>query len=105
MAFDPAMQAPPAPAGAPPADAAPADQGGFCIELYVTGDGKMSVAVEPGKAEAAEGAEGGEPASQPVGSIQEAFKLIRDIVEHGGQQVDAGASQDAMSSGYGQGGM
>lgn len=106
--IDPAAQQAPV-AADPTAAPAPdqAAQGGFCVELYVKADGSMSVSVEPGKAEAAEDAgdpEGGE-ASQPVGNIGEALKLIREIVTHGGQPTDMAASQDEMSAGYGKAGM
>lgn len=79
--------------------------GGFCIELRVTADGKMSIGVESLDDEAAE--EGGEGGSsdedyQPVKSLQEAFKLIKEIVAHGGNQQDMQASASDMASGYGQ---
>ena len=100
MAMDPSMQAAaPAPA-APEAPEAPA---GFCIELYVGADGKMSVAVEPKEEPVAE--EGAEAPSQPVANIQEAMRLIREIIEHDGEMTDPAASQDEMASGYGKEGM
>lgn len=107
MALDPSMQATPDPAA--PVEA-PEASGGFVVELKVTADGKMSVSVEPmtEEAPAAPSADGTAPAapeedSQPVASLGEALKLIREIVTHGGEQTDMGASQDEMSSGYGGG--
>lgn len=111
MAFDPSMQDPAA-APAQAAPEAPAAAPGFTVCLKVGGDGQMSVSVEPdGEDAPAPGADpSADPAeeaaeAQPVGNIGEALKLIREIVQHGGEQVDAAAGQDAMSAGYGQGGM
>lgn len=119
------MQGAPAPTGEDSAMPPPEAQGGFVIELRVTADGKMSIGVEPMGEESAEdsappptppaGGPPGMPPSpppaepednyQPVASLGEAMKLIREIVMHGGESADAGASQDEMSAGYGKDGM
>lgn len=108
MALDPSMQAAPS-ALAPDAPAS----AGFTVELKVDGQGKMTVCVEPAAEEAGEESSGavmagsddesGDDESQPVANIGEALKLIREIVTHGGQMADVGASSDEMSSGYGSG--
>ena len=104
MAMEPGMKpaGPPAP-GAPmmPPEAegaAPDMAGGYCIEIYVTPDGKMSVAVEP---KMAEESAPGEEAAQPVANIGEAMRLVREIVANAGEMTDMGAGQDEMGAGYG----
>lgn len=78
--------------------------GGYCIEIRVDSQGKMSVGVEPlaeeDKEEGGEGEGDGED-YQPVASVGEACKLVREIVAHAGQMADTGADSDAMAAGYG----
>lgn len=84
---------------------------GFKVILMVAADGQMSVSVEEmgtGDAATAMAAPGdssmGEDQgadAQPVASLPEAFKLIREIVQAGGEPVDAGANMGDMSAGYG----
>lgn len=119
MATAPMAPPPAPPAGAPPipaqADANISDDSGmsqgFKVILMVAADGQMSVSVEEmgtGDAATAMAAPGdtsmGEDQgadAQPVASLPEAFKLIREIVQAGGEPVDAGASMGDMSAGYG----
>lgn len=106
------------PQGAPAADptaaaapeAAPDTSNGYTIEIHVTPDGKFAVGVEPMAAERTENNEGdpiggdasGDEANfQPVGSLGELVKLVREIVTNAGQMADTGADMDAMAAGYG----
>lgn len=77
---------------------------GFCIEIRCTPDGKFAVGVEPlaeeAKEEAGEGGEGEDGDYQPVASIGEVLKLVREIVAHAGELVDTGAAADEMNAGY-----
>lgn len=112
-AADPSA-APPDPTAGIAAPDAGAASGGFVIELHVKADGSMSIGVEPEAAEAAEapGAPGADPSmgdgggaspdedTQPVPNLAAAFKLIKEIVTHGGQMAEAGAGQDQMAGGY-----
>lgn len=95
---DPAMED----AGAPSADdAAPDMSGGYCIELRVSADGKISVGVEPLAAE--EGEEGGgasEEDYQQVPTIGDAVRLVREIYNHAGSLQSDAAGEDQMAAGY-----
>lgn len=77
---------------------------GYTIEVKVSGDGSITVCVEPASEEAAE--EGGEGQgddddAQPVSSIREACKLVMQIFNSQGQAPDASQDQADMSAGYG----
>jgi hypothetical protein len=78
---------------------------GYCIELKVKADGSMTIGVEPLAEEQSEesGEDGSEDDSQPVSSLGDAIRVIKDIVAHAGDISDMQGSQDAMSSGYGKG--
>jgi hypothetical protein len=129
MAIDPSsmgMDPDEDPSGGAPAD--DSGQGmdmskGYCIELKVKADGSMTVGVEPLDEEMSEeaGAAGssGAPAdpsadpseagetdddAQPVSSLGDAIRVIKDIVAHAGDMTEMANSQDAMSSGYGKAG-
>lgn len=95
---DPSMEVPAAPMG-DEAEAAPDMAGGYCIELYIGSDGKMSVGVEPKAAEDAEG-EGAEETRQPVNTIGDAVRLIREIYNHAGSLQADSAGEDQMAAGY-----
>lgn len=75
--------------------------GGLTIEIKVAADGSMSVGVEPEGQEAAEeggdGAEG-ESDMQPVASMPELFKLLKQIIAQG-SAPDTG-DQTEMDAGY-----
>lgn len=83
---------------------------GYCIEIRVGADGKVSVGVESladeqseeaGTGEGAEGGEGsGDDDYQPVDSFIAAIKLAKEIYAHAGSMSDMSASQDEMNSGY-----
>lgn len=88
-------------------DAAPSDSaGGYCIELRVTADGKMSIGVEPlAEEQSEEGAEDGSGEGdddnyQPVASLGGAIRLIKNIVAHAGDKTDMTAGQNDMDGGY-----
>jgi hypothetical protein len=87
-------------AAAAPEAAAPDMSNGYTIEIRVTPDGKFAVGVEPMAAEDAEAA-GNADEFQPVGSLGEVVKLVRDIVTNAGQMADTGADMDQMAAGYG----
>ena len=79
-------------------------QPGYCIELYVNGDGTMSVSVES-EAEEAEQHDGDPTGGgTPVQSLKEAIALIQTIIANGGQVSDA-AADDEFAAGYGDGAM
>lgn len=82
-------------------DSAPT--GGYCIEIKVTADGKMSVGVEPQADDAAEegGENGDEGEYQSVSGMSDLMRLIKDIVSNAGQIEDISGGQDEMSAGYG----
>lgn len=90
----------------PTADQAAPEQeeptsGGLTIEIKVAADGSISVGVEPEGQEAAEeGGEGGEGESdmQPVASLPELFKLIKQIIAQGG--APAPEDESEMTEGY-----
>lgn len=72
---------------------------GYCIEIRVTADGKMSVGVEPLAEEQDE--EGGNAENyQPVGSIKEAMQKVMEIYQNDGAQD---TSDDDFNAGYGGG--
>lgn len=99
---DPTMDETAAPAGDMPEDAAPDMSGGYCIEIRVDGQGKLSVGVEPLAAEASEeGAEGGQDESyQSVNTIGDAVRLVREIYNHAGSLQADTAGEDQMAAGY-----
>lgn len=105
---DPTMTAAPAaPMGAETAAPPMSDMGalepsgGYCIEIRVDGSGQMKVGVEPAKPEEPEeGEEGEEESYQPVGSLQEAFKLVKQIISSQGTMEDQGTAQDQMNAGF-----
>lgn len=68
---------------------------GLTIEIKVAADGSMSVGVEPEVAE--DGAEG-ESDMQPVASLPELFKLLKQIIAQG-SAPDTG-DQTEMDAGY-----
>jgi hypothetical protein len=78
---------------------------GYTIELCVKPDGSMTIGVEPIAEEQSEesGESGGDGDTQPVSSLGDAIRVIKDIVAHAGDISDMQGSQDAMSSGYGKG--
>ncbi len=98
-------------------------QGGYCIEIYVSADGKpQSVNVETMDDESAEGQDpmqgqrgmdqgdmDGEPAPSkdkgvPVGSLEEAMSMVQEIIKSQGQMPeDQGSPEDQMMKGYGKG--
>jgi hypothetical protein len=82
-------------------DTSPDMSGGYVIEIRVSADNKISVGVEPLAEESQEESGEGSDDYQPVASVGEACKLIREIVAHAGQMADSGADADAMSAGYG----
>jgi len=88
------MQAPPADPAMTEGEQAPA---GYVIEIYVGADNSLSVNVEDASAE---GAEGAEPAGQPVQSIRDAVSLVLDIFKNAGQMQDGGDAD--FAAGYGQ---
>ena len=101
---DPAM----AEDAAPEADA---PTPGYTICLHVTGDGAISVSVEPEGEEEAEAptapgapedSEAAEPeeAAQSVPNIREAIKLIIEIYKGAGEVPDLGAESADMEAGY-----
>lgn len=111
---------PPAAAGMQPG-AAPAGQepgmeaeapAGYEICIRVGGDGKLSVGVESGQAEATEAAPGMEPGAtpmpeeaggqyMPVESIKEALTMALDIYRADGQMPGDGGMADAeFDAGY-----
>jgi hypothetical protein len=104
---DPSM-APPDDSGAsedPSEDAGMDMSQGYCIELRVKADGTMTIGVEPLAEEQSEesGESGEDDDTQPVSSLGDAIRVIKDIVAHAGDISDMQGSQDAMSSGYGKG--
>jgi len=84
-------------------DTSPDMSGGYVIEIRVSTDNKISVGVEPLAEEDQEESGEGEGSDdyQPVASVGEACKLVREIVAHAGQMADSGADSDAMAAGYG----
>jgi hypothetical protein len=79
-------------------EATPDTTAGYCIEIHVSPDGKVSVGVEP---KSAEDEETDEENYQPVGSFAEAIKLAKEIYAHAGNMEDVAAGQDDMAAGYG----
>jgi len=77
----------------------PDASGGYCIEIKVGADGKVSVGVEPQSAEDSEGED--EENYQPVDSFAAAIKVAKEIYAHAGNMQDMGAGMDEMSAGYG----
>lgn len=80
-----------------------ATSGGYCIEIRVDANNKVSVGVEPLKDEMSEeGAEGGKEESyQPVKSIQEAMAIVKDIYANAGNVKEGMAqSTNEMNEGY-----
>lgn len=74
-------------------------QGGYSIEIYVDGDGKISVGVESGAEEASEHqATGQEPERTPVKGIREALEIVMDIYKNQGQM---NAGEDQFAAGFG----
>lgn len=72
--------------------------GGFVIEIKVGADGQMSVGVEPASEEASEGGdESGE--YQPVASLPELFKLIKQLIASNGEQATSD-DQSEMDEAY-----
>lgn len=65
--------------------------GGFCIEICVKPDGKITVESGPLEAD-----EQGESAGIPVESIDAALEKARELYAKGGQ-----ASEDAFNEGFG----
>jgi hypothetical protein len=98
---DLSMDADPA-AGADPSSPAPDMSAGYCIEIKVSGDGKISVGVESAAAEASEeGAESGQDEDyQSVPTIGDAVRLVREIYNHAGSLQSDSAGEDQMVSGY-----
>ncbi len=94
--------------GAEPAETDPADtaedQGpqGYCIEIHVSADNKITVGVESEEDE--EGEESGTPddGAQPVDGIKGALALVLDIFKNGGQVADAAAGNGDFDSGFNQ---
>lgn len=76
----------------------PDTSGGYCIEIRVGADGKVSVGVEP---KSAEDEEGDEENHQSVDSFAGAIKLAKEIYAHAGSMQDMNAGMDQMSAGYG----
>lgn len=93
-------------AGTDPAEGAPADmaedQGpqGYCIELHVSADNKITVSVEPEDEEAGE--EQTPDGATPVDGIKGALALVLDIFKNGGQVADAAAGEGDFDAGYNQ---
>jgi hypothetical protein len=75
-------------------------QPGYCIEIQVGSDGKITVGVEPAEAEAQEGSE---PKGSPVANIKEALQVAMDIYKNGGQVMDANAGEADFASGFASG--
>ena len=100
---DPMMDDPNAPAGDADEGAAPDMSGGYCVEIRVDAQGKISVGVEPLAAEAQEeGAEGGgdDEGYQSVNTIGDAVRLVREIYNHAGSLQADSAGEDQMAEGY-----
>lgn len=78
---------------------------GYCIEIHVGADGKISVDVEPEADEAAEEqGEGGESSKgQPVSGFKEALQVAMDIYKNDGQIQDAGAGDSDFAEGFASG--
>lgn len=99
----------------------PQSQGGYCIEIYVSADGKpTSVNVESMDDESAEeqggdiqaqGGGSGEMADEsqgedkgvPVSSFEDAMGMVKEIIQNQGQMPQQGSSEDQMMQGYGKG--
>ena len=90
---------------------------GYCIEINVAANNKITVSVEPASEESSEesgsddgsdddtsadgsGDSGDDEDAQPVANIREALKLVMDIYQNAGQMQDTGEDQSQMSSGY-----
>lgn len=103
-------------------------QGGYCIEIYIGANGQpTSVNVETMDDEGAEeqgsGMQGmdqgdmdGQGAGEsdkgvPVGSLEEAMSMVKQIVQNQGSMPDGsggqddGSAEDQMMQGYGKGGV
>lgn len=76
-------------------------QAGYCIELCVTPDGQMTIAVEPLGGEMGE--EQGEPTGTPVNGLRDALAMIMTIVKNNGQMANEQAGEDEFNAGYGEG--
>lgn len=74
-----------------PAGEAENTAGGFCIEVCVTPDGKITVESGPMEAD-----EKSEPTGTPVASIDEALAKVKELYAQGGQGGD-----DAFNEGFG----
>lgn len=73
--------------------------GGYCIEIRVDANNKVSVGVEPLKEEVTE--DGAEENYQPVKSIQEAMAVVKDIFANSGNVKEGMAqSMGDMNEGY-----
>lgn len=72
-------------------------QGGYCIEIRVGADNKVSVGVDS----ISDKPESDENEYQQVGSIQEAMAIVKDIFANSGN-VEEGMKQSAedMKAGY-----
>lgn len=88
---DPAMMEPEAPAG-------------YTIVIQVGGDSQFMVGVEADGMDDMEGMESGEGeaegAMQPAASTGELFRIIRQIIDAGGQAQDMGAGEADMAAAY-----
>jgi hypothetical protein len=82
-------------------DGSPDASSGYCIEIKVDSQGNMKVGVEPSSDE--EGEDDNDDDFQEVDNLQQAFKLIKEIVSHAGNMADMTQSSDEMDQGYGSG--
>jgi hypothetical protein len=77
--------------------------GGYCIEIHVGADGKLSVEVESEAEEAQEeGAEAGGEAGEtgsPASSIKEALTMALAIYKNNGQMPDDTGADEAFQQG------
>ena len=94
------------PSADPSATGGDDDQGGYTIEIEVSGDGSITVSVESAATEGAEstGDESKDEASaQPAANIKEALTLALGAYKNNGQLPDAKGANDQFDQGFGSG--